>query len=46
MVRNVKIVIGQPDTIPAHLVDEVFPDNDDLLAAVLDPDRKNIKAHF
>lgn len=40
MVWNVKIVIGQSDTVPAHLVDQVFPDNDDLLAAVLDPDRK------
>lgn len=46
MVWNVKIVIGQPDAVPAHLVDEVFPDNDDLLAAVLDPDRKNMAVHF
>ena len=41
MVWNVQIVIGQPDTVPAHLVDQVFSDNDDLLGAVLDPDRKN-----
>lgn len=46
MVWNVKIVIGQPDTVPAHLVDQVFPDDDDLLAAVLDPDRKNTAGHF
>lgn len=37
MVWNVKIVIGQSDTVPAHLVNQVFPENDDLLAAVLDP---------
>lgn len=46
MVWNVQIVIGQLDTVPAHLVDQVFPDNDDLLAAVLDPDRKNMAGHF
>lgn len=40
MVWNVQIVIGQPDTVPAHLVDQVFSDNDDLLGAVLDPERK------
>lgn len=37
MVWNVKIVIGQSDAVPAHLVNQVFPENDDLLAAVLDP---------
>lgn len=42
MVWNVKIVIGQPHAVPAHLVHQVFPDNDDLLAAVLDPDRKSM----
>lgn len=42
MIRYVKIVVGQPDTVPAHLVDQVFPDNDDLLAAVLDPDRESM----
>ncbi len=46
MVWNVKIVIGQAHAVPAHLVDQVFPDNDDLLAAVLDPDRKNTVGHF
>lgn len=44
MVWNVKIVIGQSDTVPAHLVNQVFPENDDLLAAVLDPKKvKKIK---
>lgn len=42
MVWYVKIVVGQPDTVPAHLVDQVFPDNDDLLAAVLDPAGENM----
>lgn len=46
MIWNVKIVIGQADAVPAHLVDQVFPDNDDLLAAVLDPDRKNTVGHI
>jgi len=46
MVWNVKIVIGQPDAVPAHLVDQVFPDDDNLLAAVLDPDRKNKARHL
>lgn len=39
MVWNVKIVIGQSDAVPAHLVNQVFPENDDLLAAVLDPEK-------
>lgn len=42
MVGNIKIVIGQPDAVPAHLVDQVLPDDDYLLAAVLDS-RRNIK---
>lgn len=42
MVGNVKIVTGQPHAVSAHLVDQVFPDDHDLLAAVLDPDRRNI----
>ena len=46
MVWNVKIVIGQTDTVPAHLVYQVFPHNDDLLAAVLDPDEENIAGHL
>lgn len=46
MVWNVKIVIGQPDAVPAHLVDQVFPDNDHLLAAVLNPDRENKAGHL
>lgn len=37
MIWNVKIVIGQSDAVPAHLVNQVFPENNDLLAAVLDP---------
>lgn len=37
MVWNVKSVIGQSDAVPAHLVNQVFPENNDLLAAVLDP---------
>ncbi len=40
MVWNVEIVIRQPHAVPAHLVYQVFPDNDNLLAAVLNPDRK------
>lgn len=40
MVWNVKIVIRQLHTVSAHLVDKIFPDNDNLLAAVLDPARK------
>lgn len=40
MVWNVKIVIGQSDTIPTHLVDQVLSDNDNLLAAVLNPVRE------
>lgn len=39
MVRDVMIVIRQTHAVSAHLVDEVFPDNDDLLAAVLDPEK-------
>lgn len=50
MVWDVMIIIGQPNTVPAHLVHQVFPDNDDLLAAVLDSDKKNkharIKVNF
>lgn len=46
MVWNVEIVIGQADAVPAHLVYQVFPHNDDLLAAVLDPDEKNIAGQF
>lgn len=43
MVWNVEIVIGQSDAVPAHLVNQVFPENDDLLAAVLDPEKVNKK---
>lgn len=39
MVGNVETVVGQPDTVPAHLVDQVFSHDDDLLAAVLDSNR-------
>lgn len=46
VVWNVQIVIGQPDAVSAHLVDQVFPDNDNLLAAVLDPERKNMAGQF
>lgn len=46
MVWNVKLVVGQSKAVPAHLVDQVFPDNDDLLAAVLNPERKNTAGHF
>lgn len=42
MVWNVKIVIRQPHTVSAHLVDEIFPHNYNFLAAVLDPDRKTM----
>lgn len=37
MVRNVKAVGGHADTVSTHLVDQVFPDDHDLLAAVLNP---------
>lgn len=40
MVWNVKIVMGQSDAVPAHFVDQVFPENEDLLAAVLDPEKR------
>lgn len=40
MVWNVKIFIGQPDTVPAHLVDQVLPDDYNLLAAVLNPEKE------
>lgn len=39
MVGNVKTVIGQPDAVPAHLIDQVLPDDHDLLTAVLDSKR-------
>lgn len=40
MVWNVKIVVGQSDAVPAHFVDQVFPENQDLLSAVLDPEKR------
>lgn len=40
MVWNVKIVVRQSDAVPAHFVDKVFPENEDLLAAVLDPEKR------
>lgn len=43
MVGNVKTVIGQPDAVPAHLVDQVLPDDHDLLTAVLDSKRTTLR---
>ena len=37
MVGNVQAVGRHADTVSAHLVDEVFPDDHNLLAAVLNP---------
>lgn len=37
MVWDVKVTAGQPDAIPAHLVNKILSDDNDLLTAVLDP---------
>ena len=38
MVWNVEVAARQSDTISAHLVHQVFSDDNNLLAAVLDSD--------
>lgn len=39
MIWDIEVTVGQPDAVPAHLVDQIFSHDDDLLAAVLNPDQ-------
>lgn len=46
MIWDVKIIVGQTDAVPAHLIDQVFSDDHDLLAAELDPDQTTVNISF
>lgn len=37
MVWNVKIVARHPDTVSAHLVDQIFSKDNDFLTTILNP---------